>query len=148
MTKEKLQNLASCAIGAVEKVRILKLWNSSKAQRLVNMFPIGPFNNSVFNSYLHRYVFWAQLRKAAVEEILPMTGPDIRIGTQPSIYFPSYIESNRIRNWDYAFTDLIDSKEIQKSFYWSKQIHGAQACRRLIYRLDFIIIASISKSPE
>jgi hypothetical protein len=133
MTKEKLQNLASCAIGAVEKVRILKLWNSFKAQRLVNMFPIGPFNDSVFNSYLHRYVFWAQLRKAAM---------------QPSVYFSSYIENNRIRNWDYAFIDLIDSKVFQKSFYWNKQIHGTQACRRLIYRLDFIIIALISKSPE
>jgi hypothetical protein len=148
MTKEKLQNLASCAIGAVEKVRILKLWNSFKAQRLVNMFPIGPFNDSVFNSYLHRYVFWAQLRKAAMEEILPMTGPDIRTGMQPSVYFSSYIENNRIRNWDYAFIDLIDSKVFQKSFYWNKQIHGTQACRRLIYRLDFIIIALISKSPE
>jgi hypothetical protein len=57
MTTEKLQNLASYAIGAVEKVRILKLWNNSKAQRLVNMFPIGPFNDSVFNTYLYRYVF-------------------------------------------------------------------------------------------
>jgi hypothetical protein len=148
MTTEKLQNLASYAIGAVEKVRILKLWNSSMAQRLVNMFPIGPFNDFVFNSYLHRYVFWAQLRKAAMEEILPMTGLDIRTRTQPSVYFPSYIESNRIQNWDYAFTDLIDSKEIQKSFDWNKQIHGAQVCRRLIYRLDFIIITSILKSRE
>jgi hypothetical protein len=102
MTTKKLQNLASYAIDGVEKVRILKLWNSSKAQRLVNMFPIGPFNDSVFNSYLHRYVFWAQLRKAAMEEILPMTGLDIRTGTQPSVYFPSYIESNRIRNCNYT----------------------------------------------
>jgi hypothetical protein len=120
MTTEKLQNLASCTLSAVEKVKILKLWNNTKAQRMVNMFPIGPFNDSVFNSYLHRYVFWMQIRKAAIEDILPMTSPEHRIGVQPSIFFPSYIESCRIRNWDYAFTDLIEMKEIQKSFDWAK----------------------------
>jgi hypothetical protein len=50
MTTKKLQNLASCAIGVVEKVRILKLWNSSKAQRLVNMFPIGPFSMTLYST--------------------------------------------------------------------------------------------------
>jgi hypothetical protein len=127
MTTEKLQNLASCAHSAAEKVKNLKLWNNTKAQRMVNMFPIGPFNDSVFNSYLHRYVFWVQIRKAAMEDILPMTGPEHRTGVQPSIFFPSYIESCRIRNWDYAFTDLIEMKEIQKSFDWAKQIHAPQA---------------------
>jgi hypothetical protein len=140
MTTEKLQNLAACAISAVDKVKILKLWNNTKGQRMVNMFPIGPFNDSVFNSYLHRYVFWVQMRKAAMDDILPMTCPELWTGVQPLVFFPSYIESRRIRNWDYAFTDLIEKKEIQKSFDWAKQIHVHRASKRLIYRSDSILI--------
>jgi hypothetical protein len=134
MTTEKLQNLAAYSISASEKAKILKLWNSSKAQRMVKMFPIGPFNDTVFNSYLHKHVFWTQLRQAAMDEILPMTAPDILTGKQPSVIFPTYIENSRIREWDYAFIDQIERKEIQKSFEWAKQPHGQRACRRLIYR--------------
>jgi hypothetical protein len=135
MTTEKLQNLAACAIVATEKVKILKLWNSSKAQQMVKMFPVGPFNDNVFNLYLHKHVLWVQLQMASMDEILPMTGLEILTGKQPSVHFPAYIENSRIREWDYAYNQQIESKEIQKSFEWSKQPHGQRACRRLIYRL-------------
>jgi hypothetical protein len=54
---KKLQNLVACSLSVVEKTKILKLWNNLKAQRIVNMFPIGPFNDSVFNTYPYKYVF-------------------------------------------------------------------------------------------
>jgi hypothetical protein len=57
MTMKKLQNLVACSLSVVEKTKILKLWNNLKAQRIVNMFPIGPFNDSVFNTYPYKYVF-------------------------------------------------------------------------------------------
>jgi hypothetical protein len=58
MTTEKLQNLASNALSDTERVKILKLWNSSKAQQKVQRFPIGPFTDSQLNTFLHKYVFW------------------------------------------------------------------------------------------
>jgi hypothetical protein len=134
MTTEKLQNLAACSISAPDKVKILKLWNSSKAQRMVNMFPIAPFNDATFNTYLHKFVFWTQIRKVAMDEILPLTGPDLITGKQPSVFFPNYIDSCRMREWDYAFNVQIDNKEIQKSYDWIKQIHGQGVAHRLIYK--------------
>jgi hypothetical protein len=137
MTTEKLQNLASASISAEEKVKILKLWNSSRAWRSAQMFPTGPFSDATFSSFLHKYVFWAQIRKYALEEILPMTDPGYLTGTQPDIFFPRYIENNRIRQWDYAFVEWIEAKEISKGNEWTKQPHGPPAARRLIYRFAF-----------
>jgi hypothetical protein len=101
---------------------------------MVNMFPIGPFNNSVLNTYLHKIVFWAQIKKVAMDEILPLTGPDLLTGLQMSVFFPTYIDSCRMREWDYAFNVQIENKEVQKSFDWAKQVHGEGAAHRLIYR--------------
>jgi hypothetical protein len=105
MTTEKLQNLAAIALQDMEKVKILKLWNSSKAQRKVQRFPTTPFTDHAFNAYLHKYVFSTQLKRAAMDTIRPMTGVEIRTGTPPSIFFLVYIENSRIEHWDYAFND-------------------------------------------
>jgi hypothetical protein len=73
MTTEKLQNLASSALNDIEKVKIMKLWNSSKVQQKVQRFPTGPFTDSQFNTFLHKYVFWTQMKCAVMDTILPMT---------------------------------------------------------------------------
>jgi hypothetical protein len=134
MTTEKLQYLAASAIDGQEKVKILKLWNSTSGQKTVMRFPHGPFNDSLFNVYLHKYVFWAQIKKAAISTLRAMVGPDLRTSKDPSIKFPAYIESNKIRQWDYAFNVSIAKKEIQKSNEWEKQLHAEPASHRLVYR--------------
>jgi hypothetical protein len=139
MTTEKLQNLAAIALFDVEKVKILKLWNSSMAQRQVQRFPIGPFTDSAFNTFLHKYVFWAQMKRAAMDIIRPMTGLEIRTGTPPSIFFAVYIETSRIEQWDYVFNEPLEKKEIQKGFEVKRQLHLAPASRRLIYRFELCV---------
>ena len=54
----------------------------------------------------------------------------------PSICFSQYIDSNRARQWEYAFIEQIKNKEINKSQEWesSKNIHGHGAMLRLVYR--------------
>jgi hypothetical protein len=61
-------------------------------------------------------------------------GPELRTSKDPSIKFPAYIESKRIRQWDYAFNGPIAKKEIQKSNEWEKQLHAEPASHRLVYK--------------
>ena len=75
-----------------------------------------------------------------MDDILPMTGLELWTGVQLSVFCPSYIESSQIQNWDYAFIDLIEKKEIRKPFDWAKQIHMHCESKRLIYRSDSILI--------
>jgi hypothetical protein len=134
MTTEKLQNLASSSLDGGEKTAVLKLWNSSIPMRKVNKFPLGPFNDSLFNIFLVKYVFWNQLRKAALKLINSFISSPIRTSTPPSVGFTTCIENSRIRQWDYAFNTPIANKEIGKSLEWSKQVHGDLAYSRLIYK--------------
>jgi hypothetical protein len=141
MTTKKLQNLAAIALSNVEKVKILKLWNSSMAQRQVQRFSIGPFTDSAFNTYLHKYVFWAQMKRAAMDIIWPMTGPEIRTRTPPSTV---YIETNQIEQWDYAFNEPVEKKEIQKGFEVKRQLHPGLSMRAFVclVRLSFPSVTS------
>lgn len=134
MTTEKLQNLATCAIDSKEKVKILKLWNSPITNRKVKRFPPPGFSDAAFNAFLHKYVFWSQVRKAALELYASMM-VDIETNSKGRKYsLSNYIEVNRVRQWDYAFNGPIAKKEITKAFDWTKQTHGEQAVKRLIYR--------------
>ena len=115
MTTEKLQLLASSCIPASEKENILQIWNESKEIRLVHRFSIGPFNDNVFNLYLHKHVFWYQLKIASVSLLAVLLKVARKSSIQPSIDFEDYIEDFRSKHWDYAFMDQIAAKEINKS---------------------------------
>jgi hypothetical protein len=120
MTTEKLQNLASLALDGGEKIVVLKLWNSSIPVRKLNKFPLGLFNDTLFNIFLVKYVFWSQLRKAALKLISSLISSPIRTLTPLSVGFATYIENSHIQQWDYAFNTPIANKEISKSLQWSK----------------------------
>ena len=67
MTTEKLQLLAISALPSPEKKNILQIWNKLKQARLALRYPIGPFSGAIFLVYLHKYVFWHQLTKHALD---------------------------------------------------------------------------------
>ena len=136
MTTEKLQALASSCIPSEEKEAILEIWNESRNIRLVHRFPISPFNNAAFILYLHKYVFWFQLKRAAVSLLAVLLKVARKTSICPSIEFEEYVDDYRALHWDYAFVDQIEAKEINKSWEWSnpKNVHGVPACWRLIYR--------------
>ena len=96
-------------------------------------FPHGPFNDLFFNVCLYKYVFWAQIKKTAINTLRAMVGPELRTGKDLSIKFPAYIESNRICQRDYAFNGPIAKKEIQKSNEWKKQFHAEPVSHWLVY---------------
>ena len=116
MTIEKLQSLASSCIPALEKENILQIWNESKEIRLVHRFPVGPFNDNVFNLYLQKHVFWYQLKMASIFLLAVLLKVALKSSIQPSIDFDDYIEDFRSKHWDYAFVDQITAKEINKSW--------------------------------
>ena len=92
--------------------------------------------DSSFGTYLHKYVFWYQLKEKALEQ-LPSLLAEARCSEKlPSICFSQYIDSSRARQWEYAFIEQIKNKEINKSQEWesSKNIHGHGAMLRLVYR--------------
>lgn len=136
MTTEKLQNLAASCIPSTEKEAILKIWNSTKSKNKIKKFPVPPFNDNVFNTYLHKYVFWHQLKEYSLEFYNAIMSDYPTLDDQTSQTFQKYIESNRIRQWDYAFNKPILNKQISKSAEWGtlKQPHGEPAMNRLIYR--------------
>ena len=136
MNTEKLQLLAISCISTQEKESILQIWNSPKSVCVAKRFPVAPFTNSTFLLYLHRYVFWSQLKTAALEQ-LPSLLEEARCnGLAPSISISLYIDSSKVRQWKYAFSEQIKNREINKSVDWesSKNIHGEGAIRCLIYR--------------
>ena len=136
MNTEKLQLLATSCIPAHEKELILRIWNSSKSVRVVKRFRVAPFTDSTFLLYLHRFVFWSQLKTAALE-LLPSLLEEVRCTTSaPSLSLSQYIDSSRARQWEYAFSEQIKSREINKSMDWEspKNVHGEGAMHRLIYR--------------
>ena len=57
-------------------------------------------------------------------------------GSTPSLSLSQYIDSSRARQWEYAFSEQIKNREINKSVDWEspKNVHGEGAMRRLIYR--------------
>ena len=136
MTTEKLRALASSCILSEEKEVILEIWNESWDIRLVHRFPVSPFNDVAFILYLHKYVFWFQLKRAAVSLLAVLLKVARKSSIRPRIEFEEYVDDCRALHWDYAFVDLIEAKEINKSWEWSnpKNVHGVPACRRLIYR--------------
>ncbi|KAG0566984.1 hypothetical protein KC19_7G101700 [Ceratodon purpureus] len=136
MTTEKLQNLASSSIPAEEKEKLLKIWNSSIPNRKLKKFPLFPFNDLVFNTFLHKYVFWYFLKQKSLEFYDALTSDYSLSEKAPSINLAAYIDDHRIRQWDWAFNIPILNKEISKSAEWgtAKQAHGEPAMNRLIYR--------------
>ena len=136
MTTEKLQNLAAACLPSSEKEYLLRLWNSTKSDRKMNKFPISPFNDPVFNNYLHKYVFWFQLKAASLSLFNSIMQTYPTSEKECSQSFENYIDYHRIYQWDYAFNIPIMKKEISKSaeFDSPKQPHGEPAMNRLIYR--------------
>ena len=136
MTTEKLQALASNCISSEEKEAILEIWNESRDIRLVHRFPVSPFNDAAFILNLHKYMFWFQLKRAAVSLLAVLLKVARKSSIRPSIEFEEYVDDCRAFHWNYAFVDQIEAKEINKSWEWSnlKNLHGVGACRRLIFR--------------
>ena len=137
MTTKKLQLLVTSCIPSDEKESILRTWNISKQVRVALGFPIEPFSDALFLSYLHRYVFWYQLKVAALELFDAMFRTARKApGKSASLSFAEYIEESRLCHWDFAFMEQIKCKQINKSIEWgsSKNIHGQGAMRRLLYR--------------
>ena len=96
MTTEKLQLLATSALPSDEKERILVLWNKSKQVRVALQFPIAPFSDSVFTMYLHKYIFWSQLKDAALNQLeATLATARKRAGREPSLTFDEYIDESR-----------------------------------------------------
>ena len=136
MTTEKMQALASSCIPSEEKEAILEIWNESRDIRLVHRFPISPFNDAAFILYLHKYVFWFQLKRAAISLLAVLLKVARKSSIRPSIDFEEYVDDCRALHWDYAFVDQIEAKEINKSWEWSnpKNVHGVLDCWHLIFR--------------
>lgn len=136
MTTEKLQNLASACLPPSEKEYLLKLWNSTKSDRKMKKFPISPINDVVFTNYLHKYVFWYQLKVASLQLFNSIMMDYPTSGKPCSQSLEKYIDYHKIHQWDYAFNLPIMRKEISKSAEWDspKQPHGEPAMNRLIYR--------------
>jgi hypothetical protein len=90
------------------------------------------------------------MKRVAMDKIRPMTGPEIRTGTLPSIFFAVYIETSRIEQWDYMFNEPVEKKEIQKGFEVKKQLHLASASHRLIYRFELsltVLCRTVCRCP-
>ena len=137
MTTEKLQLLATSAFPTEEKESILVLWNKSKQVRVALHFPIAPFSDSVFTMYLHKYVFWSQLKVAALNQLeATLATTQKRDGREPSLTFDEYIDKSRQRHWDYTFVEQIKLKQINKLNEWdgAKSSHEERAMLRLVYR--------------
>ena len=133
---EKLQLLATSCIPGTEKEEILRIWNSPKSTRVAKRFPVPPFSDTNFATYLHRYVFWYQLKAAALN-LLPSLLDEVRCSDkQPSRSFVQYIDFSKSCHWEYAFSEQIKSKEINKFVDWEspKNTYKEGAMRRLIYR--------------
>ena len=136
MNTEKLQLLATSCIPGTEKEAILCIWNSPKPTRVEKRFLVPPFSDTNFATYLHRYMFWYQLKTAALN-LLPSLLEKVRCSEKlPSRSFAQYIDFSRSCQWEYAFSEHIKSKEINKSVDWEspKNTYGDSAMRRLIYR--------------
>ena len=136
MTMEKLQLLATSALPSPKKENILQIRNKSKQARLALRYPIGPFSDAIFLVYFHKYVFWYQLTKHALD-LMPVFLDGARKSERiPSVSFEEYINKSRSLQWDHAFVDQIKSKKINKSHKWdaSKKSFGVGAMHCLIYR--------------
>ena len=136
MNTEKLQLLATSCIPGTKKEAILHIWNSPKSTRVAKRFPIPPFSDTNFATYLHRYVFWYQLKTVALNLLLSLL-EEVRCSEKlPSRSFAQYIDFSRSRQWEYAFSEQIKNKEINKFVDWEspKNTYGDGAMRRLIYK--------------
>ena len=105
MTIEKLQLLATSALLCPEKENILYIWNMLKPAHLVLRYPIGPFSDALFLLYLHKYVFWFQLKKVVLELMSVFLNGARRSDQIPSVTFEEYINKSRSLQCDYAFID-------------------------------------------
>ena len=78
-------------------------------------FPIAPFSDSVFTMYLHKYVFWSQLKDATLNQLeATLATARKRAGRELTLTFDEYIDESRQRHWDYAFVEQIKLKQINK----------------------------------
>ena len=57
-------------------------------------------------------------------------------GLKLSLELKEYIDDSHSRQWNYAFTDQIKAKQINKSSKWgqSKNLHDNKALHKLLYR--------------
>ena len=153
MNTKKLQLLATSCISGAKKEAILRIWNSPKSTRVTKRFPVPPFSDTNFATYLHRYVFWYQLKTAALN-LLPFLLDEVRRSDKPSRSFAQYIDFSRSRHWEYAFSEQIKSKEMNKSVDWEspKNTYGDGAMRRLIYKYWMHVLMSkgvaLEESPN
>ena len=85
MNTEKLQLLATSCSPAQEEESILRIWNSPKLVRVAKRFPVVPFTDSTFLLYLHRYVFWSQLKTSALEQLPSLLKEVTCSGSTPSL---------------------------------------------------------------
>ena len=119
MTIEKLQALSSNCIPSDKKENILRVWNERKDIRLVHCFLVSSFNDAAFILYLHKYIFWFQLKTAVVKLLAMLLKVACKIANHPSIEFEDYINNCRASHWIYANMDQIIAKEINKSWEWA-----------------------------
>ena len=61
MNQEKLQHLVTSKVDAEQKVKWLKLWNSTHAFRMALKFPKMPIADKAFDLWLHKATFWSQV---------------------------------------------------------------------------------------
>ena len=67
--------------------------------QLALQFPTAPFSNAVFTMYLHKYIFWYQVKVAEVN-LFPafLATVQKRARKEPTLSFEEYINKSRQRN--------------------------------------------------
>ena len=103
---------------------------------------------------MHKFVFWFQIKAAALELLLFLLAEARCSDKTPNMSLSQFTNSSRERQWEYAFSEQIMKKKINKSMDWdsSKNIHGDRALRRLIYRYWMHILmkegVALEESPN
>ena len=64
MTLEKLQMVATCNMPNMQKMKILKWWNSSAPSREARKFPQKPISENLLPLFLAKCVWYAGVREA------------------------------------------------------------------------------------
>ena len=66
--------------------------------RLAKWFPLPPLSDAIFNIWLHRFVFWYNLKKFALALLLALFESICRSGKETSYELDEYIDDSRARH--------------------------------------------------
>ena len=59
-------------------------------------FPIGPVSEALFPNYLHRYMFWNQLKIASLDLVTTLFYTARKVASMsPSLSFEEYIDESK-----------------------------------------------------